>query len=94
MIVVLWVVKQSPAALCFPFVLMILVPIRIYLLPYAWTPTELIAVSNNLNNLKLFGKSETKSFSDAALSFPESPILFILRSYMSIFVIQSPFKLT
>lgn len=44
MIVVLWVVKQSPAALCFPFVLMILVPIRLYLLPYLWNPAELHAL--------------------------------------------------
>ncbi|KAA0201935.1 hypothetical protein HAZT_HAZT004764, partial [Hyalella azteca] len=45
MIAVLWVVKQSPASLCFPFILMILVPIRMFLLPYIWTANELFAVS-------------------------------------------------
>ncbi|KAF2358899.1 Bicarbonate transporter eukaryotic [Trinorchestia longiramus] len=44
MIVVLWVVKQSPASLCFPFILMILVPIRMYLLPYIWNAKELFAL--------------------------------------------------
>ncbi|KAK8726191.1 hypothetical protein OTU49_010416 [Cherax quadricarinatus] len=44
MLVVLWIVKQSPAALCFPFVLMLLIPMRLYLLPYAFTNPELSAL--------------------------------------------------
>lgn len=44
MVVILWIVKQSPAALCFPFVLMLLIPIRLYLLPYAFTNPELSAL--------------------------------------------------
>lgn len=44
MLVVLWVVKQSPAALCLPFVLMLLIPIRLYLLPYAFDNQELSAL--------------------------------------------------
>lgn len=44
MLVILWVVKQSPAALCFPFVLMLLIPIRLYLLPYVFTNPELSAL--------------------------------------------------
>ncbi|XP_071552429.1 anion exchange protein 2-like isoform X2 [Panulirus ornatus] len=44
MLVVLWVVKQSPAALCFPFVLMLLIPMRLYLLPYGFTSAELSAL--------------------------------------------------
>jgi len=43
-VVVLWIVKQSPAALCFPFVLLVLVPIRFYLLPYAWSEEEIQAL--------------------------------------------------
>ena len=45
MLVVLWIVKQSPAALAVPFVLMCLIPIRLYLLPYFFTSQELVAVS-------------------------------------------------
>ncbi|KAK3887908.1 hypothetical protein Pcinc_007993 [Petrolisthes cinctipes] len=41
MLIILWVVKQSPAALCFPFVLMLLIPIRLYLLPYGFNNQEL-----------------------------------------------------
>lgn len=44
MLVVLWLVKISPAALCFPFVLMLLIPIRLYLLPYGFNNPELSAV--------------------------------------------------
>lgn len=44
MLVILWIVKQSPAALCFPFVLMCLIPIRLYLLPYAFSGVELNAL--------------------------------------------------
>ena len=44
MLVVLWVVKQSPAALCFPFVLMLLIPMRLYLMPYIFSSTELQAL--------------------------------------------------
>lgn len=44
MLVVLWIVKQSPAALCFPFVLMLLIPMRLYLLPYGFTNPELSAL--------------------------------------------------
>jgi len=44
MVVILWVVKQSPAALCFPFILMVLVPIRLFLLPKIWSPVELEAL--------------------------------------------------
>ncbi|KAK3861175.1 hypothetical protein Pcinc_032826, partial [Petrolisthes cinctipes] len=44
MLIILWVVKQSPAALCFPFVLMLLIPIRLYLLPYGFNNQELSAL--------------------------------------------------
>ncbi|XP_071527622.1 band 3 anion transport protein-like isoform X2 [Panulirus ornatus] len=44
MLVVLWIVKQSPAALCFPFVLMLLIPMRLYLLPYGFSNPELSAL--------------------------------------------------
>ncbi|KAK4318753.1 hypothetical protein Pmani_010245 [Petrolisthes manimaculis] len=43
MLIILWVVKQSPVALCFPFVLMLLIPIRLYLLPYGFNNQELSA---------------------------------------------------
>ncbi|MPC25386.1 Anion exchange protein 3 [Portunus trituberculatus] len=55
MIVILWIVKQSPAALCFPFVLMLLIPIRLYLLPYAFTNPELSALD---------GKEASSAISD------------------------------
>ncbi|KAK3876680.1 hypothetical protein Pcinc_002217 [Petrolisthes cinctipes] len=45
MLIILWVVKQSPVALCFPFVLMLLIPIRLYLLPYGFNNQELSVVS-------------------------------------------------
>ncbi|KAB7506472.1 Band 3 anion transport protein [Armadillidium nasatum] len=44
MLAVLWVVKQSPAALAVPFVLICLIPIRMHLLPYIFTTDELIAL--------------------------------------------------
>ncbi|KAK4323327.1 hypothetical protein Pmani_005973 [Petrolisthes manimaculis] len=44
MLIILWVVKQSPVVLCFPFVLMLLSPIRLYLLPYGFNNQELSAV--------------------------------------------------
>ncbi|CAL4128386.1 unnamed protein product [Meganyctiphanes norvegica] len=47
LIVVLWVVKQSPAALCFPFVLMCLIPLRLYLLPLIFNHDELDALDGS-----------------------------------------------
>lgn len=47
MIVVLWVVKQSPAALCFPFVLMCLIPLRLYVLPLIFSHDELDALDGS-----------------------------------------------
>lgn len=44
LLIVLWVVKQSPAALAVPFVLICLIPIRLYLLPYIFATKELIAL--------------------------------------------------
>ncbi|KAF2358900.1 Bicarbonate transporter eukaryotic [Trinorchestia longiramus] len=48
MIALLWGVKQSPAALCFPFVLMVLVPLRIFVLPLLWTLPELFALDGGV----------------------------------------------
>lgn len=55
MLAILWIVKQSPAALCFPFVLMLLIPIRLYLLPYAFANMELNALD---------GKEATSAVAD------------------------------
>ncbi|KAA0201928.1 hypothetical protein HAZT_HAZT004769 [Hyalella azteca] len=44
MIVVLWVVKQSMFALCFPFILLMLIPIRFFVFPRVFSPTELRAL--------------------------------------------------
>ncbi|XP_066945584.1 anion exchange protein 3-like [Macrobrachium rosenbergii] len=41
---VLWGVKESPASLCFPFLLLLLIPMRLYLFPYVFTATELNAL--------------------------------------------------
>ncbi|XP_045584417.1 LOW QUALITY PROTEIN: anion exchange protein 2 [Procambarus clarkii] len=41
---VCWGVKESPAALALPFVLILLIPIRLYLLPFIFTKPELSAL--------------------------------------------------
>ncbi|KAA0201927.1 hypothetical protein HAZT_HAZT004768 [Hyalella azteca] len=41
MLVVLWVVKQSKISLCFPFILLCLIPIRFFVLPRFFSPREL-----------------------------------------------------
>ena len=45
---VLWVVKSTQAALGFPFVLLLLVPLRRYLLPKIYTETELEEVRTHV----------------------------------------------
>ena len=45
---VLWGVKSSAAALAFPFVLILLVPLRKFLLKYAFTTQELSEVGTAL----------------------------------------------
>ena len=42
---VLWAVKSTPASLGFPFFLIVLVPIRKYVLRFVFTPQELEEVS-------------------------------------------------
>lgn len=37
----LFVVKRSPAALGFPLIILLMVPVRLYLLPYMYTEREL-----------------------------------------------------
>ncbi|KAL7637649.1 UNVERIFIED_CONTAM: hypothetical protein RMT77_012386 [Armadillidium vulgare] len=44
MLVIAWIVKQSPASLAVPFVLICLIPIRMYILPRIFTIQELIAL--------------------------------------------------
>ncbi len=44
-LVILWVVKSTQASLAFPFLLILLVPVRRYLLPKFYTKKELKAVS-------------------------------------------------
>jgi hypothetical protein len=41
---VLWVVKSTKAALAFPFVLMLMIPTRLLVLPYLFTKQELTEV--------------------------------------------------
>jgi len=41
---ILWAVKSTAAALAFPFVLILLVPMRFYLLPLLFTNPELAEV--------------------------------------------------
>ena len=44
-VAVLWVVKESPASIAFPFFLILLVPLRLKILPLLYTEVELKAVS-------------------------------------------------
>lgn len=41
---VLWVVKSTKAALAFPFVLMLIIPMRLFVMPYLFTKQELAEV--------------------------------------------------
>ena len=43
---ILWAVKSTPAAIGFPFFLVLCVPTRIYLLPLIFTKKELVEIDN------------------------------------------------
>ena len=43
-LVALWIVKSTPAVLGFPFVLLLTIPLRFYVLPFMFTARELDAV--------------------------------------------------
>ena len=45
----LWGVKYTPVALSFPFILLILVPFRFFVLKLIFSPEELSAVGNVLS---------------------------------------------
>ena len=47
----LWAVKLSPAALAFPFVLILLVPVRLFLFKYLFSEQELEQVRCRLHYL-------------------------------------------
>ncbi|XP_068216025.1 anion exchange protein 3 [Palaemon carinicauda] len=64
LLAVLWIVKQSPAALCFPFVLMFLIPIRLYLLPYAFNGTELSSLDGKDANASMNDDGEPDFFEE------------------------------
>lgn len=58
----LWAVKLSPAALAFPFVLILLVPVRLFLFKYLFSDQELEQVSHSArwgeNRVSLRGTCE------------------------------------
>lgn len=43
-LVVLWIVKSTKASLAFPFLLILCVPIRLFLLPHIYSEKELLMV--------------------------------------------------
>jgi hypothetical protein len=49
-LVVLFVVKFTPAALAIPFLLILLIPLRRFILPRLFTPVELNCVSIRMSN--------------------------------------------
>ncbi|KAK8726186.1 hypothetical protein OTU49_010412 [Cherax quadricarinatus] len=51
MLGILWAVKQSPASLALPFVLILLIPLRLCILPYIFNKTELSALDGTESNL-------------------------------------------
>ena len=51
---ILWAVKSTPAALAFPFFLVLLVPLRLFIFRYIFTEQELAEVRRNVK-LPLFG---------------------------------------
>ena len=53
-VAVLWAVKLSPGALAFPFVLILLVPLNRYLLPYVFSKQELSEVSLTYKKLYFY----------------------------------------
>ncbi|XP_076031452.1 band 3 anion transport protein-like isoform X2 [Oratosquilla oratoria] len=65
LLIVLWVVKQSPAALCFPFVLLLLLPIRLYLLPYLFNSTELVALDGKDSSATADEEEENDFYEEA-----------------------------
>ncbi|XP_037800196.1 band 3 anion transport protein-like isoform X2 [Penaeus monodon] len=70
MLAILWIVKQSPAALCFPFVLMCLIPIRLYLLPYAFSGVELNALDGTEATATANNDDEEPDFFEEAHDLP------------------------
>ncbi|KAL7637478.1 UNVERIFIED_CONTAM: hypothetical protein RMT77_012206 [Armadillidium vulgare] len=69
MLAILWMVKQSPAALAIPFVLLCLIPLRLYLLPLLFTSVELIALDGKDQSSLVDGDDEA-DFYEAAHSLP------------------------
>lgn len=61
---ILWVVKQSPASLCFPFLLLLLIPIRLFLFPYVFTATELNALDGQEANAAMNDDGEPDFFEE------------------------------
>ncbi|KAK7074383.1 Anion exchange protein 3 [Halocaridina rubra] len=70
MLIVLWVVKQSPAALCFPFILMLLIPIRLYLLPYIFDSAELNALDGKDASASSMDDSDEPDFFEEVHDLP------------------------
>ncbi|KAK3861361.1 hypothetical protein Pcinc_018721 [Petrolisthes cinctipes] len=70
MLIILWVVKQSPAALCFPFVLMLLIPIRLYLLPYGFNNQELSALDGKEASAPTSDTSDEPDFYEETHGLP------------------------
>lgn len=50
----LWVVMATAAALAFPFVLLLTIPVRMLLLPHLFTRRELQSVSHTLFHLSFY----------------------------------------
>jgi len=47
-----WAVKESPGALALPFVIILLIPFRYFILPRFFTTAEIKAVSNPLLSIR------------------------------------------
>ncbi|CAL4118402.1 unnamed protein product [Meganyctiphanes norvegica] len=74
LLIVLWVVKQSPAALCFPFILLMLIPIRMYIMPRIFDLDELDALDGSGAHVSAVAAKEEQGdnldFYEEAHDFP------------------------